>query len=191
MSLVTSRGLPDKDIGSTIRNVSRSKCFAAVARRDARVLILGSLPGCVSLERGEYYAHPRNAFWDIMGNLFGASRDLPYALRLHRLKERGIALWDVCASGRRAGSLDGAIADEVTHDLDPFLKRHTCIKLICFNGSMAGRIFERRVLARAGARMDGIRREVLASTSPAHAAMTFEQKLKRWREVLESVVETR
>src|ERR1017187_7782411 len=87
-------------------DIVKSKCFEPVAGADARVLILGSLPGKVSLERGEYYAQPYNAFWRIMGELVGASRDLPYQNRLELLKQHHIALWDVCAAGFRAGSLD-------------------------------------------------------------------------------------
>ena len=73
------------------------------------MLILGSLPGKVSLERNEYYAQPYNAFWRIMGELVGASPDLLYQNRLECLKHHHIAVWDVCAAGFRAGSLDSAI----------------------------------------------------------------------------------
>jgi len=167
-------------------NIPASVEFGAVAQKDARVLILGSLPSAVSLQRGEYYAHPRNAFWSIMGSLLGASRDLPYPVRLERLKECGVALWDVCASGRRKGSLDSNIADEVPNDFTTFLDRHSGIILICFNGGTARRIFERRVLPNLASSFAGIRYEQLASTSPAHAAIPFEEKLSRWRKVLES-----
>lgn len=84
----------------------RSFSFDAVASARARVLILGTLPGVKSLEQCEYYAHPRNCFWWIMGELTGASTLLPYAARLDRLRQAGIALWDVCRSAERAGSSD-------------------------------------------------------------------------------------
>jgi hypoxanthine-DNA glycosylase len=160
--------------------------FGSVARADARVLILGSLPGKVSLERGEYYAQPQNAFWRIMGELAGASPDLPYEDRLRLLKENGIALWDVCAAGHRPGSLDSAIrlATVETNDISGFLRAHPAVGLICFNGKKANEIYDRKVRQDPPSIFARIRYEVLPSTSPAHAAMSYEQKLSRWRRVL-------
>ncbi len=83
--------------------------FAPIATPATRLLILGSLPGVESLRRGEYYASRFNAFWRVMGALVGASPDLPYEQRRRRLEEAGIALWDVCHSAKRPGSLDGSI----------------------------------------------------------------------------------
>lgn len=163
--------------------LSASKGFAAVARPDARALVLGSLPGQASLAHGEYYAQQRNAFWPIMGRLAGASPDLPYAERLRRLIEKRVALWDVCAEGRRPGSLDQRIdpASVVTNDFATFLSAHPHIQLICFNGATAGRLFRHRVAPELPARLETT---VLPSTSPAHAAMPFERKLECWREAL-------
>jgi hypoxanthine-DNA glycosylase len=163
----------------------KSHGFEAVARTDARVLILGTLPGKVSLERGEYYAQPRNAFWPIMGELAGASPDLPYENRLRSLKENGIALWDVCAAGQRLGSLDSAIqlSTVETNDLSEFLRTHTGIVLVCFNGKKAKEIYDRRVRQKPPTLFERIRYEVLPSTSPANT-MRYEQKLSRWRTVL-------
>jgi hypoxanthine-DNA glycosylase len=164
----------------------KSNGFGYIARADARVLILGTLPGKVSLERGEYYVQPRNAFWRIMGEIDGASPDLPYKDRLRLLKENGIALWDVCAAGRRPGSLDSAIrlSTVETNDFRGFLRAHTGIGLICFNGKKAKEIYDRKVLQKPPTLFERIRYEVLPSTSPAHAAMTYEQKLSYWRLVL-------
>lgn len=100
--------------------------FAPLASTAATVLILGTLPGRTSLARGEYYAQPRNAFWPIMGDLFGAGPDLPYAERTSRLIERRIAVWDVCASAKRAGSLDSkiAIGSILPNDFNGFFASH-------------------------------------------------------------------
>jgi hypoxanthine-DNA glycosylase len=160
----------------------QSRGFAAVARADARVLVLGSLPGQVSLRERQYYAQPRNDFWKIMGALAGASPDLAYADRLAALKAQRIALWDVCASARRPGSLDSSIryASVVTNDFAAFLRSHRRIRLICFNGRKAADLYRRLVLPGLPGPMQAIRCETLPSTSPAHAAMRFEEKLAWW-----------
>ena len=111
------------------------------------MLILGSLPGKVSLARGEYYAQPYNAFWRIMGELVGASPDLPYQDRFDLLKQHHIAVWEVCAAGFRAGSLDSAIQLSTVRDQRhswTFLRAHPGIDLICFNGKKAKEIFAAR-----------------------------------------------
>ena len=160
----------------------RSHGFAAVARPDARVLVLGSLPGQVSLRERQYYAQPRNDFWKIMGVLVGASPERPYADRLEALNAHRIALWDVCASAQRPGSLDASIrhATVVANDFATFFRAHKKIGLICFNGRKAADLYRRFVLPGLPEPLQAIHCEALPSTSPAHAAMSFEQKLARW-----------
>jgi len=154
---------------------SPSAGFPAVAGSAATVLILGSLPGKLSLARGEYYAQPRNAFWPIMGTLFGASPESPYAERLRLLSGQGIALWDVCASAHRPGSLDSAIRHStiVPNDFAMFLAEHRSIALICFNGATAADLYRSRVLPGLPAASLDILLEQLRSTSPSHAARRF------------------
>jgi double-stranded uracil-DNA glycosylase len=164
--------------------VLRASGFSAVARPDARVLILGTLPGAVSLARGEYYAQPRNAFWRIMGELVGAAPTLSYPDRLQRLLDRRVALWDVCAVATRRGSADIAIRSPKPNDFAGFLGSHSSIELICFNGAKAAELFRRLVLPTLAKPAHEIRRSVLPSTSPAHAAMSFEKKLAEWRGAL-------
>jgi len=153
-----------------------------VARPDARVLVLGSLPGQVSLREQQYYAQPRNDFWKILGVLVGASPERPYADRLEALKAHRIALWDVCASAQRPGSLDASIrhATVVANDFASFFQAHPHIGLICFNGRKAADLYRRFVLPGLPERVRGIRCEALPSTSPAHASMRFDEKLARW-----------
>jgi hypoxanthine-DNA glycosylase len=164
----------------------QASSFKAIAGPDARVLILGTLPGAASLSAGQYYAHPRNAFWTIMGNLVGAAVALPYEERAHRLVQRCIAVWDVCASASRPGSLDTAIqtASVIPNDIAGFLSSHKHVGLICFNGVKAGELFRRLVLPVLTPSSCRIRRLTLPSTSPAYAGMSFEGKLDVWRGAL-------
>jgi len=161
----------------------RSRGFPPLAAPTARVLILGSLPGQVSLRHRQYYAQPRNAFWRLMGALFGAGPELPYVERAARLVEQHVAVWDVCRVAVRPGSLDTSIElDSVeTNDFDAFLRAHARIGLVCFNGAAAARLYTRLVLPRLPAPARSLHSEQLPSTSPAHASLRFEEKLERWR----------
>jgi hypoxanthine-DNA glycosylase len=135
---------------------------------------------------GQYYAQPQNTFWKIMGALFEAGPTLPYAERTLRLRARGVAVWDVLAAGERDGSLDSAIVRStmVVNDFARFFAAHSRIALICFNGATAAALFRRRVQPSLTLKWAAVATHVLPSTSPAHAAMRFEQKLARWSEVL-------
>jgi hypoxanthine-DNA glycosylase len=157
-----------------------------VAAPDARVLILGSLPGAMSLAMRQYYAQPRNGFWRIMAEIAGAGPEVAYADRLDRLRQARIALWDVCEAAERPGSLDASIvlASVTPNRFGAFLGRHSGIGAICFNGNTAARLFERLAVSKLSMAQAALPRTVLPSTSPAHAGMPFEGKLRRWREVL-------
>jgi len=160
--------------------------FPPVARKDARVLILGSLPGQASLKAQQYYAQPQNAFWPLMGALFGAGRDLPYSERLLRLQENRLALWDVCASACRPGSLDSNIvhASVAPNDFAALYRRCPNIMLVCFNGATAARLYHKLVAPTLIAEIPTIR---LPSTSPAHAGRSFAQKRAAWAAALHSL----
>jgi hypoxanthine-DNA glycosylase len=168
------------------RRAALSVGFPPIAAANARVLVLGSLPGVKSLQMHEYYAQPYNAFWRIMGELFGAAPALPYSARLERLRAHGIAVWDVLAAGEREGSLDSAIVPKsiVVNDFNAFFARHPRIRMICFNGNTAAGLFRRKVLPGLDAKWGAIERHALPSTSPAYASLGFAQKLERWAAVL-------
>ena len=159
--------------------------FEAVAGPDARVLILGTLPSAVSLATGQYYAQPSNAFWHIMEAIAGAGPDLPYEQRRQRLIEQRLAIWDVCASAERQGSLDSKIrtGSSRPNDFNGFLLSHPGIQLICFNGAKAAALF-RPVLLKLDAKWTSVPRVILPSTSPAHAPMPLARKVQIWRSAL-------
>jgi TDG/mug DNA glycosylase family protein len=157
------------------------RSFAPIEAPDAHTLILGSMPGVASLEAGQYYAHPRNTFWPIMGELYGAGPDLPYTERMAGLKASGIAVWDVLQSCVRAGSLDADIRGEVPNDIAAFLVTHPGIRCIGLNGGKAAASFRKYG---AGCLPSGVNVRVLPSTSPAHAARGPEEKCALWRAAL-------
>lgn len=163
--------------------------FPPVQDVHARVLVLGSLPGPVSLRERQYYAQPRNASWRIMGALFGAGPERPYEERLKFLVRHRVALWDVCASAHRPGALDASIrrASVVPNDFAAFFDAHPELRLVCFNGQTAAELYRLQVLPGLPAEFQELRRATLPSTSPAHAAMSFEHKLERWNIVREAV----
>ena len=162
--------------------------FPPIADATANILILGSMPGKESLRAGQYYAHHRNAFWSIMGELVGASPALPYHARAQKLKSAGIALWDVLASCKRQSSMDADIeaSSICPNDFKSFFQKHSNITHVFFNGSMAEQCFRKHVLhsleSQPGQRILHFQR--LPSTSPAHASMTYGQKLKSWKLIL-------
>lgn len=169
--------------------MSQVSGFPPVVGARPRVLILGSMPGKASLEQQQYYAHPRNAYWRIMGDLLGAGAELPYAERLERLTDSGVALWDVLESCFRHGSLDSNISDATArpNDFAGLFARHGSIRCVFFNGRKAADVYRRKVLGEIEPAYPGLVYQTLPSTSPAHAARTYEQKLREWMAVREAV----
>ncbi len=166
----------------------RSFGFPPVSSPSSRVLVLGSLPGKLSLERGEYYANPQNAFWKIV-----AARlpELPsdYPGRAAALIEHGVALWDVLAAATRSGSLDAAIAaDAIPNNFRAFFHVHPGIRLIAFNGGTAAKLYEKHVLRTLTDPQRSITRDTLPSTSGAHASLSFAKKVLRWSVIWDASV---
>lgn len=158
--------------------------FPPVADVGARVLILGSMPGKASLQAARYYAHERNAFWSIMGELIGAGPQLDYPQRLAKLQAAGFALWDVIAACERASSLDADIvgASVRLNDFSAFFAVHRSIERVFFNGAAAETSFRRLVLPRLNCQPLTLIR--LPSTSPAHAARSYAEKLAAWSAIV-------
>lgn len=149
--------------------------MAPVGSDDARLLILGSLPGEASLRTQRYYAHPQNQFWRLLGQAIGENlAALDYGQRLGRLAARGIALWDVVGEARRQGSLDGAIRGATPNALRDFVGSHPRLAAIAFNGQTAARLG--RAALGAIDRLDLID---LPSSSPAYT-LAFAEKARRW-----------
>lgn len=159
-------------------------CFEPVADSNSEILILGSMPGRESLAAEQYYAHRRNAFWKIMADLLGFDPASSYEARLQELKAAHIALWDVLQSCTRTGSLDSSIdADSITvNDFRSFFRTHAKIHAVFFNGAMAESAYRKYVLPTVSTVPVSYTR--LPSTSPAHASLSYEQKLQVWRTAL-------
>lgn len=164
--------------------MQRVHSFPPIAAPAAHTLLLGSMPGAASLAAAEYYAHPRNLFWPFIEQLFGIPRSAPYAERVRRLVEEGIAVWDVLCSCERAGSLDAAIQPDslVANDLAGFIASHTALRRVFFNGSAAETLFRRHVLATLPT-AHGLQFARLPSTSPANASIPHERKLAQWQAI--------
>jgi TDG/mug DNA glycosylase family protein len=155
-------------------SADRARAFAPVAGPATRVLILGSLPGVASLAAGQYYAHPRNAFWRLAGAVIGADLvALPYDARLAALTRAGLGLWDVIASAERVGSLDAAIRRAENADLVALVATLPRLRAVAFNGAKAAAIGRRQIGTTALTLID------LPSSSPAHA-IPFDVKRRAW-----------
>lgn len=158
--------------------------FAPVIGRNPRVLILGSMPGIASLEAQQYYAHPRNAFWPVMGEILAEQWADDYARRIEQLEKHPLALWDTLKACQREGSLDSAIQRDqlVANDIVGLLDAHPSLRLIAFNGAASEKYF-RQTVAKKLPQDRAIDRIRLPSTSPAHASKNWRQKLQDWRAI--------
>jgi double-stranded uracil-DNA glycosylase len=149
-----------------------------------RVLVLGSMPGEMSLQMQQYYAHPRNAFWRIMGEIVSVDVHADYDARVRQLLDAGIGLWDVLHLCDRPGSLDSAIVAETMepNDFEQLFAEHPGIARVVLNGAKAAQVFERLIVSTLRSPLDW---RALPSTSPANAAITFDAKLQAWRAAVE------
>jgi hypoxanthine-DNA glycosylase len=149
-----------------------------VISRHARLMVLGSFPGAASLALHQYYGHPRNQFWPLLGAIWQVDLvSRPYPDRIAELRRRGLGLWDVYASCIREGSLDQAITDAELNDLASLRRRAPGLVAIAHNGGESARAL--RITGTLGVPVHR-----LPSTSPANASWSFERKLAAWQAVL-------
>ncbi|MCA1661923.1 MAG: DNA-deoxyinosine glycosylase [Novosphingobium sp.] len=153
----------------------RKSAFPPIVTPDARVLILGSLPGEASLAAGRYYAHPQNQFWRLVASVIGRDlASLDYPARLAALLAAGIGLWDTVASARREGSLDAALRDVEGAALGDLVETLPALRAVGFNGATSARLGRLALADAPLALVD------LPSSSPAYAAMSFAAKAQIW-----------
>ena len=157
-----------------------SYSFEPIASPNATILILGTMPGIKSLELGQYYGHKQNNFWKLVFSIFKEDVTDDYETKKEILLKNNIALWDVLKYCDRVGSLDSAIKNEITNDFETFLKEHSHIKTILFNGQKAASFFKKYIPVSHDYKLI-----TLPSTSPANASKSFEIKRKEWEVILE------
>lgn len=166
------------------------KSFEPIVVCAPKLLILGSMPSVKSLEKFQYYGHPRNQFWPILAELFEEDLDHPgddssYAFKVALAKEKGLAIWDVLGSCEREGSLDSNIKNEAPNPIEDFLDKYPSIQVIIFNGGKAETSFKKHF---KGLYKSGTYTFIkMPSTSPAYT-MKFEDKLKAWESILAYLV---
>jgi len=146
-----------------------------VATEEAKVLILGSMPGALSLQSQQYYAHPRNHFWPVIYTILGEPLPDSYEERIKGLLANRMALWDVVAACERNGSSDASITQVTANDFPRFLATHPRVKLVVFNGTKAAQLWRQQVHT-YGQELACL---TLPSTSPA-LARPLTEKIQAW-----------
>lgn len=164
----------------------RVHSFEPVVGVDPRILILGSMPGVISLQATQYYGNPRNAFWPILSELFGINVDCDYEQRIEQLSRLPLILWDTIKACHREGSLDSSIKKHQleANDIPALLDQYPSVRLLVFNGATSEKYFKQLVnpLLPENHDLTLIR---MPSTSPANAGASFAQKLSTWSQILD------
>ena len=158
------------------------KSFPPIIPKYSKVLILGSLPGDRSIAENQYYAHPQNRFWKILVALFNKPLPTDYRSKVNILHIEGIALWDVCQTAHRVGSMDTDILKEIPNPIHQLLQEHPSITTVCFNGQKAEKLYDKYF-----DRQDSLHYIVLPSSSPANANFTQERLLEKWKVIKDAV----
>lgn len=160
--------------------------FAPIITKNASILILGSIPGDKSIAENEYYAHPRNRFWNLLARLTGNEPADKYTEKIKILTENGISLWDVAGRAVRKGSMDSSIKEYAVNDIDGLLTGNPSIKIVIFNGKTAERFYDSNF-----SRRSNIEYRTMPSTSPANAAYNMERLADKWKIITQYTKQTK
>ncbi|MFT5656778.1 MAG: TDG/mug DNA glycosylase family protein [Gammaproteobacteria bacterium] len=165
--------------------MARVHSIEPIIGRNPRIIILGSMPGIISINAAQYYANPRNMFWAVLAELFGIDTDCSYQARVEQIRELPIILWDTLKACHREGSLDSKILNtEIeANDIVGLLEQHQSVQAIVFNGAASAKYFDRLITPHMPAKRN-IELLKMPSTSPANAGMGFDQKIESWKELL-------
>ena len=153
--------------------------FQPIIANKPKILVLGTLPSIKSLEIQQYYGNPRNSFWKILFTLFEQKYSLNYNDKISLAHKKNIAIWDVCYSASRSGSLDSEIRDVIPNKINEIVVKHPSIKTIVFNGQKAAKLYSKYII-----KIEDIEYLVLLSTSTTNARHNFNQKFENWKQIL-------
>lgn len=158
--------------------VFNTMSFPPIIGKNPRILILGTLPSIQSIRLQQYYGNPQNTFWKILFTLFDETYSSNYNNKKSFAVDNNIAIWDVCHSAIREGSLDSAIKKEFPNKIDELLAANPTIKTIYFNGQKATKLYDKHFI-----RLENINYLTLLSTSPANARFSIKDKLENWQQI--------
>ena len=157
------------------------KSFPPEINEHTQKMVIGTMPGVVSLEKQQYYAHNSNLFWKFVSEIFNEGKPFEdYQEKIDCLLKNGIGLWDSLQSCLREGSLDSNIKDEVPNNFKQLLQDNPKIALLLFNGQKAYKFFKRH----HEEILEKINYVILPSTSPANASIPFQTKFEEWKKAL-------
>jgi hypoxanthine-DNA glycosylase len=163
----------------------KSVSFPPIIASNCRILILGTMPGILSLKNHQYYAHPRNHFWPIMKKLFMPECPNDYKELINLLLDNNLGLWDTLWNCQRQGSADSGITEEIPNNINALLSKYSTIQHIAFNGQYAEKFYKK-----FNQKKQCISYYSLPSTSPANARYSYEQKLEKWQVLKELSMKT-
>lgn len=155
------------------------KSFNPIIPTQPQILILGSLPGDLSIAVNQYYGHPRNRFWKVLFDIYNVEHQIDYSARINFALMHQIAIWDVAHSAFRKGSMDVDIKDVVPNAIDDLLDNYPSIQKVIFNGKKAEQLFKQFFEQR-----NSIQYFSLPSTSPANASYSYEKLYSIWSEAI-------
>ena len=170
-------------MSNTINNLSQERItgLPALIDQTSVVLILGTLPGQMSLTTGTYYADPSNKFWDILFMACGEKIEKTATAKERLLKTYHIALWDILDSAVRKTSGDKDLMDERPNDLPACLMEYPNLKLLIFHSNDAYKYFKRF--------FKNIAIPYICVSSPSgQNRKSIETKSEEWRAALSCVI---